>query len=53
MGYLVPGEMFENMLHLMCFSVYFEGIDINIMIAAARGPVPSDFFWEKMQFGAF
>ena len=26
MGYLVPDEMFDNMLQLMCFSVYFEGV---------------------------
>ena len=25
MGYLAPGEMFDNMLQLMRFSVYFEG----------------------------
>ena len=26
MGYLAPGEMFDNMLKLMYFSVYFEGV---------------------------
>ena len=26
MGYLVPGEMFDNMLQLIRVSVYFEGI---------------------------
>ena len=26
MGYLAPCEMFDNMLQLMRFSVYFEGI---------------------------
>ena len=26
MEYLAPGEMFENMLQLMRFSVYFEGV---------------------------
>ena len=44
MGYLAPGEMFDNMLQLMRFSVYFEGIlntnngyfYIKIMISAAH-----------------
>ena len=44
MGYLAPGEMFDNMLQLIRFSVYFEGIlytsngyvDIKIMISAAH-----------------
>ena len=43
MGYVAPGEMFDNMLQLMRFSVYFEGIllanhgyfHIKIMISAA------------------
>ena len=26
MGYLASGEMFDNMLQLICFGVYFEGI---------------------------
>ena len=26
MGYLAPGKMFHNMLQLMHFSVYFEGV---------------------------
>ena len=26
MGYLTPSEIFDNMLQLMRFSVYFEGI---------------------------
>ena len=26
MGYLAPVEMFDNMLQLMRFSVYFEGV---------------------------
>ena len=26
MGYLAPGEIFENMLQLKCFGLYFEGI---------------------------
>ena len=26
MGYLVHGEMFENVLQLMCFIVYFERV---------------------------
>ena len=26
MGYLAPGKMFDNMLQLMRFSVYFEGV---------------------------
>ena len=30
MGYLAPCEMFDNMLQLMRFSVYFEGsLNIN------------------------
>ena len=55
--------MFDNMLQLMCFSVYFEGIlntnngyfHIKIMISAAHmlGHVPSEFFFKKLQFGAF
>ena len=44
MGYLAPGEMFDNMLQLMRFSVYLEGIlninngyfYIKIMISAAH-----------------
>ena len=44
MGYLTHGEMFDNMLQLMHFSVYFEGIlntnngyfHIKIMISAAH-----------------
>ena len=44
MGYLAPGEMFDNMLQLMRFNVYFEGIlntnnsyfHIKIMISAAH-----------------
>ena len=44
MGYLAPGEMFDNMLQLMRFSIYFEGILntsngyflIKIMISAAH-----------------
>ena len=50
MGYLAPGKMFDNMLELMRFSVYFEGIlntnngyfHIKIMIISgthARGLV--------------
>ena len=65
MGYLAPGEMFDNMLQLIRFSVYFEGIlntnngyfHIKIMIISgtqgARGHVPSEKILEKMQFGAF
>ena len=26
MGYLAPGEKFDNMLQLKCFNVYFEGV---------------------------
>ena len=26
MDYLAPGEMFDNLLQLMRYSVYFEGI---------------------------
>ena len=26
MGYSAPGEMFDNMLQLMSFIVYFEGV---------------------------
>ena len=29
MRYLVPDETFENMLRLMRFSVYFQGISIS------------------------
>ena len=44
MGYLAPGEMFDNMLQLMRLSVYFEGIlntnngyvHIKIMTSAAH-----------------
>ena len=44
MGYLAPGEMFDSMLQLIRFSVYFEGIlntnnghfHIKIMISAAH-----------------
>ena len=42
MGYLPPGEMFDSMLQLMRFNVYFEGIlnngyfHIQIMISAAH-----------------
>ena len=44
MGYLAPSEMFDNMLQLMRFSVYFEGVlntnngyfNIKIMILAAH-----------------
>ena len=44
MGYLAPGKMFDNMLQLIRFSVYFEGIlitnngyfHIKIMISAAH-----------------
>ena len=44
MGYLAPGKMFDNMLQLIRFSVYFEGIlntnngyfHIKIMILAAH-----------------
>ena len=47
---IAPGEMFDNMLQLMHFSVYFKGIlkiHIKIMISAARmlgarGHVPSE-----------
>ena len=44
MGHLAPGKMFDNMLQLMRFSVYLEGIlninngyfYIKIMISAAH-----------------
>ena len=44
MRYLAPGEMFDNMLQLIRFSVYFEGIlstnngyfHIKIMISVAH-----------------
>ena len=44
MGYLAPGEMFDNMLQLIRFSVYFEGIlntnngyfHLKIMLSAAH-----------------
>ena len=44
MGYLPPGEMLDNMLQLMRFSVYFDGIlntnkgyfHIKIMISTAH-----------------
>ena len=58
--FLAPGEMFDNMLQLMHFSVYFEGIlntnngyfHIKIIISAvhmlgARGLVSSEFFSQK------
>ena len=49
-GVLAPGEMFDNMLQVMYFSVYFKGIlkiHMKIMISAAhmlgaRGHVPSE-----------
>ena len=44
MVYIAPGEMFDNMLQLMRFSVYFEGVPntnngnfhIEVMISAAH-----------------
>ena len=44
MGYLAPGEICDNMLQLILFSVYFEGIlktnngyfNIKIMMSAAH-----------------
>ena len=44
MGYLAPGKMFDNMLQLMRFRVYFEGVlnsnngyfHIKIMISEAH-----------------
>ena len=44
MGCLAPGEMFDNLLQLMRFSVYFEGVlnknkgyfHIKIMISATH-----------------
>ena len=67
MGYLAPGEMFDNMLQLIRFSVYFEGIlntnngyfHIKIMISVAHMLGGSwacsigNIFGKKMQFGAF
>ena len=59
MGYLAPGKMLHNMLQLMHFSVYFEGVlytnngyfHIKIMISAAhmlgaRGHVLSKKIWK-------
>ena len=66
MEYLAPGEMFENMLQLMRFSVYFEGVlntnngyfHIKTIISAAHmleglWARSLQKNWEKMQFGAF
>ena len=67
MWYLAPDEMFDNMLQLMRFSVYFEGIlntnngcfPIKIMISAAHmlgGSWACSFrenLEKRMQFGAF
>ena len=66
MGYLAPGEMFDNMLQLMRFSVYFEGImntnngyfHIKIMISAddmLKGSWACSLKknLKKMQFDAF
>ena len=64
---IAPGEMFDNMLQLMRFSVYFKGIlntdngyfHIKIMISAAhmlRGSWACSlrkFLKKKMQLGAF
>ena len=65
---ITTGEMFDNMLQLMHFSVYFKGIlntdngyfHIKIMISCsgthARGLVgmfPQKNFEKKMQLGAF
>ena len=44
MGYLAPGDIFDNLLQLMQFSVYFEGIlntnngyfQIKIIISATH-----------------
>ena len=66
MGYIGPGEIFENMLQLTRISVYLEGIlninngyfHIQIMISAARmlkavrGNVLLRIFLKKMvKFG--
>ena len=65
MGYLVPVEMFDNMLQLMRFSVYFQGVlnanngyfHIKIMIFhmhtcdGARGNVPSKKIKKKNWWG--
>ena len=67
MGYLSHGEMFDNMLQLMRFSIYFEGVRntnngyfyIKKLISAAPmlggswGNVPPQKIWKTMQFGAF
>ena len=67
-AYLAPGEMFDNMLRLMRFSVYFEGLlktngyfHIKIVISAAHmlgdswacPPPPPPKKFEKKQLGAF
>ena len=64
---IAPGQMFDNMLKLMDFSVYFKGIlntdniyfHIKIMISAAHmlggswACSPRKLFFKKMQLGAF
>ena len=65
MGYLAPSQMFDNMLQLMHFSVYFKGIlktnngyyYLKIIISAAHmlGGSWACFLGikKKMQFGVF
>ena len=59
---IAPGEMFDNMLQLMRFSVYFKGITLfsyknnDISGTHAKGLVgmlPQKIFEKKMQLGAF
>ena len=36
MGYLATGEIYENMLQLKCFGLYFEGIIIRKWLPSYR-----------------
>ena len=47
MGHLAPGEIFENMLQLKRFVLYFEGILNKKWLLSHSGVVGNFLLWER------